>query len=265
MSRLLRLWPCGSSRDHGRGAVRRTLAIPSGLVLLFGLAGSGCSSTEKIHLTESGAPDFQRLAIVYDVNSVGSLAFRDEPSAVRPAGLVDSGHADPPPPGSRLRLEIQYPYPGVNPDFVHATLRILPPGTDSSADFGLTSGPPTGLRGFSNANSRGGGLMSPTVGPAVNRGPKPGEEWLVIDMPKSELSALFVDLANDGFFQRPNVSGGESHLEVMYNQALVDKVWTREPHLEQLVDLLKRHGTPTVAQPPSGPLPGFYTGRNGKS
>jgi hypothetical protein len=79
------------------------------------------------------------------------------------------------------------------------------------------------------------------------------------------LTALFVDLANDGFFQRPSVNEGEAHLEVVYNQGIVDKVWSRETHLEQLVDLLKRHGTPAVAQQPSGPLPGYYTGRNGKS
>ena len=144
---------------------------------------------------------------------------------MRPAGLNDSSLTDPPP-STRLRLEIQYPYPGIHPDFVHATLRVIPAGSNGSIDLGVRDAPPAGLRGFSNANSRGGGLLSPTVGPPVNRGPKPGEEWLVIDLPKTELSALFVDLANDGFFQRPSVKGGESHLQVMYNQGQVDKVWT---------------------------------------
>lgn len=243
------------------GAVRRTLAIPFGIVLLFGLAGWGCSSTQKIRLTETGAPDFQQLQIVYDVNSIGSLASVNEPAAVRPAGHADSDHAAPPP-ASRLRLEIQYPYPGVHEDFVHVTLRILPPG---ATDANARSGPPPGLRGFSNANSRGGGLLSLTAGPPMLRGPNPGEECLVIDMPKAELSALFVDLANDGFFQGPGVKAGETHLEVMYNQAQVEKLWTREPRLDQLVEMLKHHGTPTTATPPSAPIPGYYTGRNGKS
>lgn len=106
----------------------------------------------------------------------------------------------------------------------------MPAGSNGSIDLGVRDAPPAGLRGFSNANSRGGGLLSPTVGPPVNRGPKPGEEWLVIDLPKTEFGTLFVDLANDGFFQRPSVKGGESHLQVMYNEGQVDKVWTREPH-----------------------------------
>jgi hypothetical protein len=230
---------------------------------MIGLAGSGCTSSEKIRLTESGSPDFKQLAIVYDVSSAGSLACRNESKAVRTVGLSEPIHSDPLPPNSRLRLEIQYPYPGVHPDFVHATLKIIPSGPNNSTLLEVNTAAPAGLKGFSNANSRGGGLFSATVGPPVNHAPKPGEQWLVIDMPKSELTALFVDLANDGFFQRPSVNEGEAHLEVVYNQGVVDKVWSRETHLEQLVDLLKRHGTPAVAQQPSGPLPGYYTGRNG--
>jgi hypothetical protein len=232
---------------------------------MFGLVGSGCTSSEKIRLTESGTPDFKQLAIVYDVSSAGSLACRDATLAVRTVGLTDPIHTDPLPPNSRLRLEIQYPYPGVHPDFVHATLKVIPAGAKGSTIIEVNNAPPAGLRGFSNSSSHGGGLLSPTVGPPVHHAPKPGEEWLVIDLPKSELTALFVDLANEGFFQRPSVKEGEAHLEVVYNQGVVDKVWSRETHLEQLVDLLKRHGTPTVAQERSGPLPGYYTGRNGKS
>jgi hypothetical protein len=258
--------------------VRRTLAISCGLLLLVGVAGSGCSSTEKIHLTESGTPDFQRLQIVYEVNSNGGLARLDEPPAVRTVGLTDSSqaeptHANPAAPSVRLRLEIQYPYPGVHEDFVHATLKVLPAASKNSTIIDTGDAPPPGLRGFSNANSRGGGMLFGSVGPPVDRGPKSGEELLVIDMPKTELNALFVDLANDGFFKSPkvfyfkspSVKAGDSHLEVSFNEGQVAKDWTREPRLEQLVDLLKRHGTPTLAQPVSGPHPGYYTGRTGKS
>ena len=61
----------------------------------------------------------------------------------------------------------------------------------------------------------------------------------------------------------------QSHLGVMYDQGFVNKAWNREPQLERLVDLLKRHGTPTIMLPPQGggpgPMPGYYTGRYGKS
>jgi hypothetical protein len=228
-------------------------------------AGSGCSSTEKIRLTESGVADFQQLNIVYDVTSNTRVARLDEPLGVRPAGLSESSHPDPPA-NIHLRLEVVYPYPGVHAYFVHATLSVVPAGSSGPKTIAMNNDAPAGLRGFSNANSRGGGLMSGTVGPPVNRVPKAGEELLVIDLPKTELNALFVDLANDGFFSKPSVKEGEAHLEVTYNQGQVDKVWTREPRLEKLVELLKRRGTPTFSQQPaSGPHPGYYTGRTGKT
>jgi hypothetical protein len=241
--------------------VSRTLAISCRLLLVVGLASWGCSSTEKIHLTESGAPDFQQLAIVYDVNSLGGLARAEAPLGVEPAGLVEPSQPAGPP--TRLHLEVQYPYPGVHPDFVHVTLRSLPPGVNPN-DLGIRESPPPGIRGFSNANSRGGGLLSITVGPPAPATPKPGEECLVIDMPKTELSPLFVDLANDGFFGAADVKDGASHLAVFYNKGRVEKTWVKEPRLEQLVTLLKRHGSPTVYQPLRGPLPGYYTARTGK-
>jgi hypothetical protein len=241
--------------------VRQTLANSARLLLLVGLAGWGCSSTEKIRLTENGAPDFKQLALVYDVNSVGGLARLEEPPGVQQASLVESGQPAGPP--TRLRLEVQYPYPGVHPDFVHVTLRALAPGQNPN-DLGIRDAPPPGLRGFSNANSRGGGLFSITVGSPATQASQAGEECLVIDMPKTELNALFVDLATDGFFGAADVKGGASHLAIMYNKGQVEKMWVKEPRLEQLVTLLKRHGTPTIYQPIHGPLPGYNTARTGK-
>ena len=110
-------------------------------------------------------------------------------------GLVESKQPAGPP--TRLHLEVQYPYPGVHPDFVHVTLRSLAPGQNPN-DLGIRDAPPPGLRGFSNANSRGGGLLSITVGSPPTQAPQAGEECLVIDMPKTELRALFLDLANEG-------------------------------------------------------------------
>ena len=79
-------------------------------------------------------------------------------------------------------------------------------------------------------------------------------------MPKTELTAVFLDLADDGYFKNPAVKDGASHLEVTYNQGQVEKAWNREPRLEQLVDLLKRHGSPSTKPPeeahPTGILHG---------
>jgi hypothetical protein len=257
------LSPFGSS-DQGRGAVTPKLAKWGLFSLAVGLAATGCaSSTERIRLTESGAADFQQLNIVYDVNSLGGLAVVSPPSSVQQAGHSETAAADPPLPSRRVRLEVQYPYPGLHEDFVHVTLRTLPAGSDGN-NSGLHSGT-TGLQGFSNANSRGGGLLSLWVGPAPAPVKDPDGECLVLDMPKSELTAVFLELAGDGYFKNPAVKDGASHLEVTYNEGQVEKLWNREPRLEQLVDLLKRHGSPSTKPPEETPRPGYYTARYGRS
>jgi hypothetical protein len=210
--------------------VRRTLANWGLFSLLVGLTAAGCSSTEKIRLTESGAPDFHQLNIVYDANSVGGLVAVSPTSAVQQASHSESTETDQALSSKRVRLEVQYPYPGLHAEFVHVTLRVLPPES----------------QGPSTVSVGGGGLLSAIVGPPSTPVANPEAECLVLDMPKSELTAIFLALANDGFFKRPAVKDGASHLEVTYNKGQVEKAWNREPRIEQLVDLLKRHGTPAA-------------------
>jgi hypothetical protein len=232
--------------------------------LAVGLAAAGCAApAEKIHLTEGGAADFQQLNIVYDANSVGGLAVVIPPSSVQQAGHSEIGKTDPAPPSKRVRLEVRYPYPGLHEDFVHVTLRAVPVGS-TAKDSGLSSRT-TGLQGFSNANSRGGGLLSLSAGPPPAPVADPDGECLVLDMPKTELTAVFLELAGDGYFKNPAVQDGATHLEVTYNEGQVEKVWNREPRLEQLVDLLKRHGSPATKPQEEPPRPGYYTARYGRS
>jgi hypothetical protein len=247
-------------KRHGREAVRRTLANWGVFSLLVGLFAPGCASTnERIHLTETGAADFQQLNIVYDVNSVGGLVAVSPSATVQQASHSETAPSSPPP-SKRVRLEVQYPYPGLHEEFVHVTLRTLSPGSKATNADPRT----TPLAGFSNANSRGGGLFSMTVGPPPAPVANPDGECLVLDMPKSELTGIFLELARDGYFKNPAAKDGTSHLEVTYNEGQVEKVWNREPGLERLVDLLKQHGTPLTEQPKPAPRPGYYTARYGK-
>jgi hypothetical protein len=239
--------------------VRRTLANWGLFSLFVGLAAAGCSSSEKIRLTESGEADFHQLHIAYDSNSIGGLVAVSPKSTVQLAGLSETASADPVLPSKRVRLEVQYPYPGLHEEFVHVTLRTVDPASTANTEPRTTP-----LRGFSNANSRGGGLLSVTFGPPPTPPAKPPEECLVLDMPKSELTGIFLELAKDGYFKNPAVKDGASNLEVTYNEGQVEKVWNREAQLDHLVDMLKRYGVPETEPPKPTPPPGFYTGRNGK-
>jgi hypothetical protein len=204
--------------------VRRTLANWGLFSLLVGLAAWGCSSTEKIRLTESGEPDIHQLHLVYDANSIGGLMAVSPTSSVQQTSHSEDTSADQVPPAQRVRLEVQYPYRGLHEEFVHVTLRVLPTGSTAS---------------------RGGGFISLLGGPSSAPAAR-GGECLVLDMPKSELTAIFRDLAGDGFFKRPAVKDGASHLDVTVNKGQVEKAWKREPRIEKLVDLLKRYGTPSA-------------------
>jgi hypothetical protein len=220
--------------------VTRTIANWGLFSLLVGLSATGCASPEKIRITETGAADFRQLEIVYDVNSTGGLAAVSPPSsAVQQASHSDSSPTSPPRPSQRVRLEVQYPYPGLHEDFVHVTLRTLSPGSS-----------------VKNASSRGAGLFSLSAARPPAPAASPDEECLVLDMPKAELTGIFLALAHDGYFKTPAPKDGASYLEVTYNRGQVEKVWNREPRLEQLVDLLKRYGTP-FTEKPRAPRPGY--------
>jgi hypothetical protein len=228
--------------DHGRDAVKRVTAIGLGLLLL-GVYCAGCASREKVKVTSAGTPDYQELHVAYDVNDTGARAV-DSP-IVRSVGHVES-IAEEPEHARRLRLEIEYPYPGIHPQFVHVTLRMLPAGPKGSADEAKIEAAEQDFpRGFSNSTLR------PSASGLVQRkaaapAPKLKGECLVIDMPKYEVDSLLVDLATDGFFDGDGKPDGESHLDVTCNKGQVEKGWKREPRLDDMVDMLKRYGTPAV-------------------
>jgi hypothetical protein len=171
---------------------------------------------EKVALNSNGAPNYQRLSIVYDVKS--DAAALDQPPAVRPVSY--SQDAATTPPTGRFRLEVQYPYPGVHRGFARATLRIV---TDT--------------------------IPPKTTG---NIRPRPSrmEEALVLDLPKSQLDALLKDLAADGFFKRSSIPGPQSTLAVTYNRGRVEKGWNREQRLDDLIEMLRHHGTPVAIAAP---------------
>ena len=96
---------------------------------------------------KSARPTFNSSQIVYDVNSVGGsgVASSHAGQCSRPALPIPSQPAAADRLGSASKSNIRIP--GVHPDFVHVTLRVLTPGSNAN-DLAFASGPPPGSAGL---------------------------------------------------------------------------------------------------------------------
>ncbi len=229
----------------------RPFIFATTLAVLF---GAGCAATEKVKLSSDGEPEYKKLRIVYECKPEASFVRLDQPPDVQQAGFdfeetkpdqakkddtgVDEGKSSvkkvdrkkPRTANSRLRLEIEYPHAGANPEFAQATLYVV-----TNPDR-----PVPDMRGVSNSSKR---FESP---PAAQV--RVGEEVLVLELPKKKLDALLFDLAHDGFFGDANPEAGESRVDVTLDRGQVAKKWKREPSLDELVSLLRHRGKPSKAK-----------------
>jgi hypothetical protein len=237
-----------------------------------GLSLSGCTYSEKIKLAANGAPEYQTLQISYDLASTPELKRLDQPSGIveQTAGVEPASNDQPsstatrPWARRRVHLELQYPYPGIHPAFARATLRIVtdvkkPRPEENSGKaawqdpFSFTGTPVT----YSQHTPGGMSAPIPAKKPEPSEPSKlppedqedlaASEEVLYIDLPKTELDDVLAELAKTDFFKLPSNPDGASHLVVVFNKGRCEKGWSHEERLDQLVDLLRRHGAPLPA------------------
>jgi len=250
-----------------------------GLAIAVGLSLPGCASNERVKVAGDGAPEYQKLQVTYDLAATPELQRLDEPPAIEQTAHVDLAKDDQPAPAPRpwthrrVHLEIQYPYPGVHPAFARATLRIVtepkqkqPKPVEKKRSawniFSPSDKPASAAPQTADTAS--------AVVPASGTRPEPGEpaklpaedqdevaatqEVLYIDVPKTELDEVLGELAKGDFFRLPSNPDGASHLLVVYNSGRCEKGWSRQEHLDRLIELLRRHGAPLrVAAAPTPP------------
>jgi hypothetical protein len=230
------------ARNHGRDAVERWAAVLCGLIVAAAACNSGCASREKVPLTQTGRPDYQQLHIVYDFKSDAGHTRLDEPPGVQKVShSTDNADEKSQQPG-QFRLEIQYPHPDVHPEFARVTLRALsgesrPVSTAPRGSFDWVLHQIAGRSDSPKGNSSQDGAHGPV------------EEILVIDLPKTQLDNLLFDLAHHGFFDKGDSTSGESRIQVTYNKGEVEKGWTHEARLDDIAEILRRHGKPAAIQP----------------
>ncbi len=170
---------------------------------------SGCRTPHRVELTSTGAPSFQTTEIVYELDDPGRILGNESTYAAELVNYAANGTGNVPQSGasSSAKLTIRYPSPSGNTDDVRCTLLVT-----GSAIAG------------SKANSR------------------TAHQVRILDVPKSELDLLLVDLANVGFFDDAKGLGRAAKLTVAIDRGQTTKQWDHVPRLDDFVDRVYREG-----------------------
>ncbi|HEV7999383.1 MAG TPA: hypothetical protein VGP63_05855 [Planctomycetaceae bacterium] len=243
------------------------------VAICVGLFAPGCSFNEKVKVASNGAPEYQNLQIAYDLASTPDIRHVDPPTKVEQTAHVElasniQSALPPERPWTRRRvhLELQYPYPGIHPAFARATLRIVTDSRKNKPEETMTwglresfSGTPVtySLRtpgGMTASKPAKKAVVEPSTLPPDDQGDLIStEEILYIDLPKTELDGVLTELAKGDFFRVASNPDGASHLLVVVNKGRCEKGWSRDEHLDRLVDLLRQHGAPLAAPTDADP------------
>lgn len=223
-------------RPAGLPAWRTTsLAFPALVLLLL----IGCHFPHKVGKTETGAPKYQRLNIVYDLNA----RYRDLPLSdgrLQPVAF-DGGTGDSAQRWSGARLSISYPHPDGLHAMARATLRLSGGAALSSA---TNAKEPSTDRGtfMQELHDPADVFAGPAELPAAPMADLHSDEIWVLDFPKSELDLLLADLSHSGFFESQVRQDRGTHLDVQIDSGRTHKSWTPESRLDEFVNRVYGQG-----------------------
>ncbi len=212
---------------------------------------SGCRTAHRVGMTETGAPQYDKLSINYELrNSSGALALKEfsqdtnteEDSVILQAGANVDQHQSDKTDWSRANLQIQYPHPNGSSELVRATLR-LSKGTEPLQQ------PETSWKESWTEKLEGGWetLKSPfsdeeETALHQKKSSDTDDEIWVYDFPKSQLDLMLTDLARSGFFENQTRPNGTASLSVSINRGHVSKDWSPEPRLDDIILLVYQEG-----------------------
>lgn len=173
---------------------RRQLLLKASLTAA--LMMSGCRSTQKLEVTQSGAPKFERFRAEYRFGNADQLLGRS-------FAETPNGDADVPPvqtvaaesSWTEARLDIECPHPA---------------GDASLALLTLTLSDRRGPGSFIHRDAR------------------------RLTVQRSDVDLLISSLANDGYFDEPSDIVGGSQLAVQIDRGKVDREWVNDGRLLDL-------------------------------
>ena len=228
-----------------RAASRQPVCL---LLVAACLLPGGCAMRHTVAQTESGAPQYRNVRLVYrlsQTSSRGTASFsRTAPGLVDLGSSANEGLADEVADWQSARLEILYPHPAGTEGMVRAVLQLSHDASIEEPELN-----PRPVRG----RLRQAAAILPFVEPrdpeAVDT-PEGFESVRILDIPKEQLDLLLVDLAGSGLFeeqqQRPD---GGTTFDVTVDRGRTRKAWTPEPRLDDLVMRVWRDGRPIHGGP----------------
>jgi hypothetical protein len=189
----------------------------------------GCQMPNRLKLTKSGAPQYQRASIVYRLDGeLRPLPLAD--SEIKPISFDDAVSAPPltskpTSDWSAATLSVQFPHPDGTPELARATLRL---SAAPLATSGLAISQASRWLGKGRA-------IEPSVLGDLHKSPQRDDEIWILDLPKQELDLLVADLKKSGFFQAQTRNETGTNLDVQLDSSRMNKEWSAEPRLDQFI------------------------------
>ncbi len=203
------------------------------LLLLTAIPVVGCTRHHTVAKSTTGAPKYDRLEVVYDLqDGHGALSS----SAIQPVEYVseEAGAAirTTTKAWSRATLRIESPHPEAKSGQARLTLRLArreatrPTTSEPSADKSVTD---RVLAYVPWTESDG------ETGTVV-------EEVWVLDVPREEIDLLLVDLARTGYFEEGTRPNAAAHLDVQIDKGRESKAWHTSPRMDELAERVRSEG-----------------------
>ena len=194
----------GIETEISTALTRRKLLVTASLTAV--LVVSGCQSVQKLEVTQTGAPKFERFQAEYHFKRADQLLGRS-------FAETSSGDADVPPvqtvaaesSWTEARLDIECPHPA---------------GDASLALLTLTLSDRRGPGAFLHRDTR------------------------ELTIQRSDVDLLIGSLANDGYFDEQSDIVGGSQLAVQIDHGKVDREWVSDGRLLDLARQTLVDGTP---------------------
>jgi hypothetical protein len=214
------------------------------------LLAPGCAVPYKVECTETGAPQYRKVEINYELDhSCSALASKSlQPIQTASATSLDDAAGDQPN-WSRARLHVQCPLSDEQPNLARATLTL------SRGDvLPIDSGPTRKQRLrramhriISRRETAGKDSATQTILQASGDASElhGNEEVRVFDFHRQQFDLLLIGLANCGFFDQQTRPNGGAHLDIKINRGRTAKSWAPEPRLDDLVTRTYQRGRRT--------------------
>jgi hypothetical protein len=184
----------GPAAEAKAALTRRQLLAKASLAAAV-LMLSGCQSAQKLEVTQSGAPKFERFRAEYRFDNADQLLGRSFADTSGDVGASDIKTVSAVTSRSDARLNIECPHPRGDTSLALLTLTL-------SERRGPASTLPRDVRQLS--------------------------------IERSHVELLIGDLANQGFFDKSSDVAGGTQLEVQIDRGKIDRAWQHDARLLDL-------------------------------